>query len=145
MKRNIFILLVVFVGIAAVYLYREYNRRPVYAANAKAEHIVSAPGLIKEFETDEQAASEKYSNKVTQVQGVLTSFDVYNGVTTISLGGSSNASNVRCTMDNTDPNIMTPIPIGTLVTVKGICVGFNKVELIGSDVLMNKAIVMSRK
>lgn len=144
MKRNIFILLVVFAGIAAVYIYREYNRKPVYAAGTKAEHVVTASELIKEFETDEQAASKKYANKVTQVQGVLTSFDVYNGVTTISVGDSSSASTVRCTMDSTDPNIMTPIAIGSLITVKGICVGFNKDELVGSDVLMNKAIVINR-
>lgn len=144
MKRNIFILLFVLLGIVSVYVYREYNRKPAYAAGAKADHIISAATLIKEFENDENTASIKYANKVIQVRGVLTSFDVYNGVTSITVGDSSSASNVRCTMDDTDPFISQPIAIGTEITVKGICVGFNKDELIGSDVLMNKAIIVNR-
>jgi hypothetical protein len=144
--RYILISLFVIVAIAALYIYKEYNRTHKDTALLRPDYSLEASNLVKEFEMDEPASNKKFWDKVIRVEGIVK--DVIKdekGFYTLALGDTSSMSSVRCSIDSVHSNEAAIIKKGSIVAVKGICSGFNADELLGSDVILVRSVVDHKK
>jgi len=127
---------------AAIYVYREYNRKELSALHRKSAFTISATELLKAFRENEKEANQRYLDKVIEVKGSLKKWDTSSeGALTIVLGVADEMSSVRCSMDSAHTAGLVKIPEGTSVIVKGICTGYTADELIGSDVLLKRCVI----
>jgi hypothetical protein len=118
--------------LAALYF---YNLKHTDMAKAKPDFVLTASLLQKAFETDENAASKKYINKILEVSGKIASVKpAENNVLSISLVTESDLSSVICTFSSvSDPKKFSE---GAEITVRGECSGFLM------DVLLNNCAVI---
>lgn len=142
-KLLIIILLLVLLAGVSIYAYKEYNRKVKSLVNAAPDFETYDTALIAEFISTEEQSNKKYSGKTILVTGNVTSLDTSSGQITISLGDNGNPYSVKCRLDSTQPTITTGI--GSVISLKGLFIGFNKDTLIGSDVLLNKCVIVHDK
>ncbi len=116
-----------------VFQYSKTHHRSVESEEAT---YITASQIVKDFETNENAADAKYLNKAIELKGTILKKDRdQSGNTTILLKSGDQLSNVFCTLK---PGI--GIKRGnSVVVVKGICTGFL------SDVVLNDAILVNSK
>lgn len=127
---------------AAIYIYKEYNRRHKDTARLKADYSLSATGLIKEFETNEAASNKKYLDKVVRVEGMVKALERdEKGFYSVILGDTSSMSSVRCSIDSVHGPEAAGVKKGNTLAIKGICTGFNADELLGSDVILVRSVL----
>jgi hypothetical protein len=145
--RNSLLLILIIGSIAAYFVYREYNRKTENVDKLNAAFELTSDALLQEFTENEKAATEKYSGKVLQVDGLLKAIDVDDkGYNTIALGNGATPSSVRCSIDTLFPIEKNNLQLNDPVTVKGICTGFNADELgLGADVLLNRCIIIQKE
>ena len=145
--RNSLLLILILGSIAAYFAYSEYNRKTENVDKLDAAFKLASDALIQEFTENEKAATEKYSGKVLQVDGLLKTIDVDDrGYITVALDNSASPSSVRCSIDTLFPIEKNNLQLNTSVTVKGICTGFNADELgLGADVLLNRCIIIQKE
>jgi tRNA_anti-like len=144
--RYIILPLLVVIAAVAFYIYKEYNRAHKDTSKLKPDYSIAATDLVKEFETNEQASNKKYWDKIIRVEGMvkdLTQDD--KGFYSIVLGDTSVMSSVRCSIDSVHNNEAALVKKGALIAVKGICSGFNADELLGSDVILVRSVIDSKK
>jgi hypothetical protein len=149
-KRNIIFIITVcilaLIGLVTLYIYREYNRTHKNTAELDPDYSMDAPGLIIEFESDESKSNNKYWNKVLQVGGFLKEVvKDEKGHYSVSIGDTAASSSVRCSMDSVHNAQAAILKKGNRVVMKGICTGFNRDELLGSDVVLVRCIVEPNK
>ena len=148
-KKRKFILFLMFIdiGIGIWQGQKEYNRTYKDFSDVKADIKIATNDLIKEFETNDSAANNKYLDKTLETWGNLkdiTKDDA--GYYTLILGDTTSMSSVRCSMDSTHQKDAATVPLGSSVTVRGACTGFNKDEMgIGSDVILNRCVIIKNK
>lgn len=143
---RIVLILLFITAVSAFYIYREYNRTHKDTLDRKADYSVAASDLLKEFESDESETSKKYYDRVIIVDGFvkeLTKDD--RGVYSVVLGDTGSMSAVRCSMDSTHNEAAEGIKKGNHIEMKGICSGFNSDALLGSDVVLVRCVVHSRR
>jgi hypothetical protein len=145
MKRTILFVVLAVVLVLAFYGYREYVRKNKNLTEVAAEETVTAPELIRAFETDSAGANKKYLGKIVAVQGTVKSVETEPTAATIILGEAGSMSSVRCSMDTLQVKQATTVKAGQPLTVKGALSGFNKDELLGSDVILNRCVIQSDK
>lgn len=137
------ILLVAAVG--ALYIYKEYNRTHKDTADLKPDYALSATQLIQEFETTEQASNKKYWDKIIEAAGIVKDISKDDrGFYSVVLGDTSSMSSVRCSMDSVHNEEAAVLKKGSSVSLRGICSGFNADELLGSDVILVRCVVISK-
>lgn len=150
MKRRKIILvglgvLLVAGAIAAWYIYKEYNRTHKDTADMKPDYTVNTVSLLQEFETNEQVSNKKYWDKIIQVEGMVKGLAKDDkGFYSVILGDSSSMSSVRCSMDSVHNKEAALLQKGSIALLKGICAGFNTDELLGSDVILVRCVVISK-
>jgi hypothetical protein len=151
MKRKIITLyiipaLLVATGGTIWYVTREYKRVHKETAFLEPDYILTAPGIIKEFEADKESSGKKYWDKVILVEGMVKEvIRDEGGHYSISLGDTSSVSAVRCSMDTTQDMAVNLVKQGGYISVKGICAGFNSDELLGSDVILVRCIIEGKQ
>ena len=151
MKRKKIVLIstgiaLVLIACAALYIYKEYNRTHKDTADLKPDYSLTALQLIKEFETDEQSSNRKYWDNVVQAEGIIKEVAKDDrGFYTVVIGDTAAMSSVRCSMDSVHNNEAASLKKGTHATMKGICTGFNKDDLLGSDVVLVRCVQGSKK
>ena len=120
--------------IAAIYL---FNLRNKDLLKEKPDFIITAEALQKEFESDENASTLKFVNKIVEVTGVISSVEKgENNSLNIALATGSNMSSVICTFPgNTDTSGLVP---GQTLTLRGECSGFLLDVLLNNCVLIKK-------
>lgn len=146
MNKKIMIIGTVILAAAAfcIYGFSEYNRKPANVNELKADIIVDHAEIIADYESDEQGSNTKYLDKVISITGNLKSVEVdESNNATLILGNESSVSSVRASMAASENEKIKSLSPGTKVAVKGICTGFNKDELLGSDVFLNRAVIIS--
>ena len=127
-----------------LYAYKEFTRKVKDLTYVKAGVSMDASGLISEFENNEADGNSKYLDKIIAVKGKVKSVEKNDhGHFTVILGDENNMSSVRCSMDSIHQLDVADIPAGTIITMKGACTGFNKDELLGSDVILNRCVVQN--
>ncbi|GIV34776.1 MAG: hypothetical protein KatS3mg031_2311 [Chitinophagales bacterium] len=106
--------------------------------------ILSASELQAEFLQGEELAKEKYIGKVVQVHGTIAKIASPADTTIVLLLAidADPLSNVSCQMDPRYNERVKDLNVGDMVSVKGICNGIKKDDLLGStDVVLNRCVV----
>src|SRR5687767_834945 len=125
-----------------LYAFKEFNRKVKDLTYVKAGLRQDAGQLISEFETNEANSNTKYLDKIIAVSGKVKTVEKNgNGHITVILGDENSMSSVRCSMDSLHQQDVASLAPGTMITMKGACAGFNKDELLGSDVILNRCVV----
>ena len=132
--------------VAAIYIYKEYNRRLSDTADLKPDYSLTAAGLIAEFENNEQEANKKFWDKVIEVNGMVKEVSTdESGTNTVMLGDTTSMSSIRCSIDSAHSDESSKLTRGINTTLKGICTGFNADELLGSDVILVRCVAVTGK
>lgn len=140
--RYIVLPLLLIIAVAAIYIYKEYNRTHKDTSKLKPDYSIAATALLDEFSRNEAEANKKYWDKVLQVEGTVKELLTDDrGYYSIVLGDSQSLSSVRCTVDSTHSAEAASLKKGTAIRVKGICSGYNADELLGSDVILVRSVV----
>lgn len=139
--RIILVLLVLLLA-GGYYAYYEYNRKPVSTAELLPMYELSAPDLIKGFQSGESVANQQYLGKVLSVSGMIKSLEKDSaGLYTLILGDTSSLSSVRCSMDIKIADDSVVYRVGAKVLIKGLCAGFTSDNMgLGSDVILNRCV-----
>lgn len=138
--------LIVVIAAAAFYIYKEYNRTHKDTAKLKPDYSFAATDLIKEFERNEQLSNKKYWDKIIRVEGIVKDLiQDDKGFYSIVLGDTTLMSSVRCSIDSIHNSDVSSVKKGTIISIKGICSGFNADELLGSDVILVRSVVEVKK
>ena len=144
--RYIVLPLLLIIAVAAIYIYKEYNRTHKDTSRLKSDYSVSAIAFLQEFSSNEAAANKKYWDKVLQVEGTVKDLLTDDrGFYSIVLGDSSSLSSVRCSVDSAHTAEAAAVRKGTTIRVKGICSGYNADELLGSDIILVRSVVDLKK
>jgi hypothetical protein len=121
--------------LAALYF---YNLKHTDMSKARPDFVVTATGLLKEFEDNEALASAKYINRIVEVEGIIGSINTSgDNILTISLKTENDLSSVICTF----PAVADPSTFraGDRLTLRGECSGFLM------DVLLNNCAAVNAK
>ncbi|HEV8271162.1 MAG TPA: hypothetical protein VGQ04_07620 [Chitinophagaceae bacterium] len=141
-KKKAIVAAVIIALTAGLYGYIEYTKTNMDLMYEKADHVTGAKELIKEFEENEQAANTRFLDKIIAVNGSIK--DVMKddkGFYTVMVGNEGYTSSVRCSMDADHQLRDTQLQLGSNITIKGICTGFNADQLLGSDVILNRCVI----
>lgn len=144
MKKKKIILSAILAAIicGAWYGYSEYNRKVRDLIDVKAQLQLNAAHLIGTFEKNETEANAQYLDKIIAVKGTIKTIEKNDkGYYSVILGEEKSRSSVRCSMDSIHQHDVASLPVGSLITIKGACTGFNADELLGSDVILNRCVV----
>lgn len=140
----IFLLIVMTVALTS-YVYSQFTRKNKDLAVTRPDVRITSADLIRSFEMNERLANEKYLDKIVAVTGKVTEINKdEKGYYTLVLGDENAMSSVRCSMDTTHACDLAPIKTGSQITIKAACTGFNADELLGSDVILNRGVVVSK-
>lgn len=128
----------------------EYNRANKDLSKAKADVKISATDMIKEYETNDSMANQKYLGKIIELNGTVKNVEKDDtGDYTIVLGDTGKLSSVRCSMDSLYRDDAAMITAGSSVIMRGACNGYKKNELLGenlgSDVELNRCVLVKKK
>jgi hypothetical protein len=146
-KKIIWLVVILLLGIAAWYGYKEYNRTNKSLAGVSADFKIDAISLLKEFENNDSLAGDKYNGKVIEAKGMVKSIeqdadDFY----TLVIGDSASLSALRCVMDSAEAAGVSLVKPGSLVVVRGACTGYIKDEMgLGADLVLNRCILADKK
>jgi len=136
LKRNIvFVSLAILILIVLAGLYL-FNKQHPDLAGIRADYVITASALYADFESDEQAATLKYADKIIQVTGTVTIIETNaDGTVNITLGNENMFGGVICTFQGVSDPAEMGIASGTEVIIKGICSGMLM------DVLLNNCVI----
>lgn len=92
--------------------------------NASADYAMTAKELYADFDTDEQAANDKYLDKIIEVSGKVSSVEMSaDTMLNVMLMSDSDFGGVQCTFNNTKDPSALDITKGDNVVIRGICSG----------------------
>jgi hypothetical protein len=120
MKRWITGAIVVAAAAGGMYYY--VNRPVANAGDMDADFVIPSSELFAAFESDEITANTKYTGKVIEINGPVSSIDV--ATRTVTVAGPDDMFGVSCEIAAefaTDLQVLKP---GDSVTVKGECAGY---------------------
>lgn len=146
MKYKIILLVTALIVIAAgAYFY--VNRKTQSLTDSKTDFKISAVKFLEEYSSDQVLSDKKYLGKVIQVQGNLKEIERDDkGSLTFVLGDLTSMSSVRCSIDTTVVIDESAYPVGTAVSLKGECTGFNADDLgLGADIVLNRSVIIHNK
>lgn len=146
MKYKIILLASALIVIAAgAYFY--VNRKTQSLTDSNADFKISAVKFLEEYSSDQVLSDKKYLGKVIQVEGNLKEIERDDkGSLTFVLGDLSSMSSVRCSIDTTVVIDESAYPVGTAVSLKGECTGFNADDLgLGADIVLNRSVIIHNK
>lgn len=124
MNRRIYFFLAAFCCIAAIVVYKMYNKPHADLTTSKADFNINAADLLLEFESNEEAAQTKYLNKIIAVTGTLTEIQQVENKTIWILDTGNPLSTIQCEMDPRFLESSKKAEVaGKVVTLQGLCSG----------------------
>ncbi len=146
-KKTILLLFFLAAVAAAWYGYKEYTRTNKDLASAKADFVLSATDLIKEYESNDAASAEKFNGKILEINGQVKAVEKDDkGYYTVVIGDNTSMSSVRCAIDSTHQDKAASLINQSSATVRGSCAGYNKDEMgLGSDIILNRCVLINKK
>jgi hypothetical protein len=147
MKKPIIILITLLVLGGVLFVYQMYKKPHTDVAATEASEILSATDIFTAFDTDVEASTLQYSDKVIQVEGLLLSKEMSNEKEPqIVLEGDGDEGFVRCGFKPEELSKVMALTDSTVVKIKGMCIGFNgsdELDLLGSkDVVLSNCIII---
>ena len=146
MKYKIILLATALIVIAAgAYFY--VNRKTQSLTESRADYKISAIKFLEEYSSDQLLSDKKYLGKIIQVDGNLKDIEKDDkGFLTFVLGDLTSMSSVRCSIDTMLVIDESAYPVGTAVSLKGECTGFNADDLgLGADIVLNRSVIIHNK
>ncbi len=146
MKYKIILLATALIVIAAgAYFY--VNRKTQSLTESRADYKISAIKFLEEYSSDQLLSDKKYLGKIIQVDGNLKDIEKDDkGFLTFVLGDLTSMSSVRCSIDTMLVIDESAYPVGTAVSLKGECTGFNADDLgLGADIVLNRSVIIQNK
>jgi len=142
-RYKIILIVAVLVLIAgAIYIYKEYHRTNKNINKEASAFNLSAIELVRSFTENDSLASRLYVGKIISVNGLVRNLDKDNrGYYTVSLGDTASMSSVKCSVDSLYTIAASALKPGVSINIKGNCTGFNKDELLGLDVMLNRCVI----
>ncbi len=147
-RKKIILLLFLLAAVAAAwYGYKEYTRTNKNLASAKADFVLVATDLIKEYESNDSLSAKKYNGKILELTGQVKAVEKDDkGYFTIVIGDNNSMSAIRCAIDSLHKDRVTGLINQSSVTIRGACTGYNKDEMgLGSDIILNRCVVINKK
>lgn len=142
MKRILILLIILGVLGGVLYFVKMSNKEHTNVAETEASEVLSAEDIFAEFDGNETMAMENYSDKVIQVNGLVTMVDLSNDLEPqIVLEGNGDNGFVRCGFKVSELSKVQNISDSSMVTLKGECKGMNGSD--GLDLLAEKDVVLS--
>lgn len=124
-KPLLFLFLLVLVVGAFLFLKKNgSSSSPATVIEQTTEVKVEAAQLFAEFIQDEAGANEKYLNKITEVSGVVASFQTGQGSPSVLLRTNDPAYGVRCRFDQKPGQAANKYKVGQSVRFKCVCSGY---------------------
>jgi len=107
-------------------------------ANAKADYALTARELYADFEKDEDAATQKYVDKILEVSGPVYQVDMNTDSTlNVVLMNQEDFGGVSCSFNTLKDPSSIDISKGDMVVIRGICAGY-----LLPDVLLNNCVIV---
>jgi hypothetical protein len=136
MRKYIYLAVFLVVCAGAWYAYHEYTRKPATAGDLNADFTLTAEELQKDFESNEDAASKKYMDKVIEVSGTVSGVSTNEKRTDISLETPDPMTAITIQVLPDEKEKAARLKEGAKVKLKGICTG----KL--TDIELNKGIII---
>jgi hypothetical protein len=132
-----FLFIILLVGSVGIYM---YNKPHADISKMTPDFVIDAKILFEEFESDEELASQKYIDKVLQVNGALVEVNrISDGSVILSL--EDFLFGVSCSIDSSVAAAAThtidQLSTGDLISVKGQCDGMLTDVKLSHCVLVN--------
>lgn len=132
MKRVIAIVLTAIVA-GGIYGFYLYNKKPADTRDEKADFEITAVELMKEFTTNEEAATKKYVDKVILVSGTISEIDLTSA--TLIIDTTDPLTAITCSFYKEEAAALSHQKSGDPVVIKGKCTG----KL--TDIVLNNCIL----
>lgn len=134
MKKVLLLLLALGVIGAGVGYYL-YNKPVASLEHKKADVVVTAAQLIADYESDEQAADEKYLGKVVQVSGKIADMTTAEGKMKINIETPNPIALIICEMET---GVETgSVKAGDDIKIKGMCSGYLSDVILVQSTIVN--------
>ena len=145
-KKIVLLIILLAIAVAAWYGYREYSRTNKDLKRVRPDYSLTATDLIKEFESNDSAATKKYNGRILEINGFVKKIiRDEQGFFTLVLGDTASLSSVRCSMDTTHHSDAASLLQGSSATVRGACTGYYKDDFgLGSDVILNRCAIIKK-
>ena len=132
--KKILIALIVLALIGAAFGYYLYNKPVESLEHKKADVAISADQLLKEYESDEKAANDKYLGKIVEVSGKVIDITNEEGKKKVNLETSNPISAIICELEGSGDT--GNLKAGDDVKMKGKCTGYlSDVILVQSSIV----------
>jgi len=103
----------------------------------KADYVLPANKLFKEFENNEAKANKKYMDRIIEVSGNLADIsDDQKGAKVVTIKGKNAFSGVLCTLQEAEAKTLSSYKINEPIKIRGVCTGMLM------DVVLNKCIIV---
>ena len=119
---------------AAGYGYYLFNKKPADVRTEKPSYEIEAAALLADFNKDEEAANQKYLDKVIAVKGKVAEIkmDTVTGQATVFLDSGDPMAAISCSFYDDEAAAVKQLTKGTETIIKGQCTG----KLM--DIVLNK-------
>jgi tRNA_anti-like len=115
-------ILFVIAGLGIITGFYFYNK-PVKSTKSKnADVVIRSEDLFNEFSNDENAANNKYLDKIISISGEVTNIANEDGLSIVTLKTNSDMFGVICKIEQNEDKVKT-IKAGDKIKVKGACTG----------------------
>ena len=128
-------ILLVFVILAMIYTWKEYNRTQKSTLDIDTFISITASTLVKEFEVDETSANKKYNDKVISVKGIIQSIELTDSTHRIILKGETGG--VIGELEKPERKKVAELNVGDSVIIKGVCTGYLMDVILVRTIIVN--------
>jgi uncharacterized protein YpmB len=122
MIKKILFAIIIIAILGGAYAYYQYNKPVASIESKKPDIVVSANDLFAAYDEDENAANEKYTEKIIQVKGIISDVVKEGTGYKIFIETDNPMSGVICEME--EGQDVGSLKAGDEVSVKGRCTGF---------------------
>lgn len=139
--RYIIIIVIGLVVIGAAIGLKMFYKPHADINKMETDFKVQASTLIDEFEKEEEAATAKYSEKVLEISGKVSSKNkLPNGTTLLML--EDEMQGISCQLDSSwasaNQSVIESMEAGKPVTVKGVCKGYLMEIKVSPAIILNE-------
>lgn len=136
------IILIAVVGTGS-YAYYELNRKNKNLENVSPDITISSIELMKRFTNDVAVSDSLYKNKVVELTGAITKIDTTDTPVILFFEEKNSMASIQCSMDPEHEDGYRAVIPGSTIRLKGIYIGAISEELFGTDIKLNRCVIIN--
>ncbi len=136
MFKKIAIVSIPIIVIAAIYGYKEFNRKPADLLDIKPQVTITVDSIVAAYENDEAKANAQFLGKTILVNGIIAEMNNQQDTLLNVILGNEALHNVSCLLDKGQLQFFKKYNVGKPIAIKGICTGFL------ADVELNRCVIV---